>query len=571
MFGERYFATRQRLIDVVAGVQSLGDECATETSELEAEGSSFQSLLNPFLWIVCGEVNSGKSTLLNALFGQSICPVSDIPDTKTVQHYHVGPVEKNVGDGPDLEHRFRRLDLLRDFHLVDTPGTNKLSDGQLTVIEGFLPVADVLLFVFPVENPWGAATWQLISRLPESQLENAVFVLQQCDLKDEADIEVILGHIRTLAEQKLGFLPVVYPVSGKMAMEAKHSETGSSHLWRKSGFPPLESHISRRILSNPARQEILRESVRATESVLRRIEEQIDTRTSNLDSDERFLRELENELDARREGVARDLSGGLTGLGDVFLNEGKKAAIDLSAHMAIPQSIISLFKEETIPSTIEKSLIEAVKKAVEQRATNDGGDLVQSCRTHWETVVPRLRENLDVNAPDFEKDTESLAGASNRFVERLGVAARHAVGHLRIRSALDMQMENRRIILRQFMIGVLCSLIFAGVSGGLGWSWWPWIGVGIGFLTLLAAAGYAATSRKFVCRDFIERLEDLRQPFANSLTDDYKDGVREFYVEYGGLFEIVRRRIVDQKLLLKPRLERWNNLFLELKAIDQEI
>jgi hypothetical protein len=69
----------------------------------------------------------------------------------------------------------------------------------------------------------------------------------------------------------------------------------------------------------------------------------------------------------------------------------------------------------------------------------------------------------------------------------------------------------------------------------------------------------------------MERIEDLRQPFADSLADDYKDGVREFYLEYGGLFEIVRRRIADQKLLLEPRKERWNDLFLELKAIDQEL
>ena len=78
-------------------------------------------------------------------------------------------------------------------------------------------------------------------------------------------------------------------------------------------------------------------------------------------------------------------------------------------------------------------------------------------------------------------------------------------------------------------------------------------------------------TRDSLCRDFAERMEDLRQPFSESLTDDYKDGVREFYVEYGGLFEIVRRRIADQKLLLQPRLERWNDLFLELKAIEQEI
>ncbi|MDA7789575.1 hypothetical protein N8967_02500, partial [Akkermansiaceae bacterium] len=62
-----------------------------------------------------------------------------------------------------------------------------------------------------------------------------------------------------------------------------------------------------------------------------------------------------------------------------------------------------------------------------------------------------------------------------------------------------------------------------------------------------------------------------RHTFADSLESDYKDGVREFYLEYGGLFEIVRRRIADQKLLLEPRKERWNDLFLELKAVDQEL
>ena len=99
----------------------------------------------------------------------------------------------------------------------------------------------------------------------------------------------------------------------------------------------------------------------------------------------------------------------------------------------------------------------------------------------------------------------------------------------------------------------------------------PWIGVTIAGLLLATAGIYATTSRNALCKDFVERVEDLRQPFSDSLAEDYKDGVREFYVEYGGLFEIVRRRIANQKLLLKPQLERWNDLFLELKAIEQEI
>jgi hypothetical protein len=82
---------------------------------------------------------------------------------------------------------------------------------------------------------------------------------------------------------------------------------------------------------------------------------------------------------------------------------------------------------------------------------------------------------------------------------------------------------------------------------------------------------FVKKSRRLLCRDFIERIEDLRQPFTDSLAEDYKDGVREFYLEYGGLFEIVRRRIADQKMLLEPRMKRWNNLFLEIKAIEQEL
>ena len=121
------------------------------------------------------------------------------------------------------------------------------------------------------------------------------------------------------------------------------------------------------------------------------------------------------------------------------------------------------------------------------------------------------------------------------------------------------------------MVAVLCALITAGVMGGLALHPWPWIAVIVALLLLGAAGVYANKSRNALCQDFIERIEDLRQPFADSLADDYKDGVREFYVEYGGLFEIVRRRIADQKLLLKPQLERWNELFLELKAIEQEI
>ena len=571
MFGERYFATRQRLTDVVVGVRQLGEECGTDVSALADDGDFFKGLNSPFLFVVCGEVNAGKSTLLNGLFGKDICKTNVLPETAKVHWYRYGKVPKTVEATPSLEERYLPIDFLQNFNIVDTPGTNSVAKGHQSITERFLPVADLLLFVFPVSNPWGAATWQFISRLAEEQLQNTAFILQQADLREPADIEVILEHMRTLAEQKTGFRPVVYPVSGKLAMEAKETQPFSSHIWRKSGYPPLEAFISRRVAGNPDRRKVLQEVRESTQLVLRRIEELIETRTSTLDHDQRFLHELESEVDVRREGQAHQLSGRLAGLGEVFYKQGIAAKDTLAARMSIPQSFVSLFQQELIPTQIERGLTEAVKEAVEEQAGQDGVELVKSCRGHWETVVPRIQENLAVSAPDFDQETESLSGTRERFVRRLGRSAKQGVAHLKIRGTLEFQMEGRRAVLRRYMVGILFLVSIAGILGGLGLHPWPWVAIGGSCILLLIAGVYAVKTRDSLCRDFAERMEDLRQPFSESLTDDYKDGVREFYVEYGGLFEIVRRRIADQKLLLQPRLERWNHLFLELKAIEQEI
>ena len=571
MFGERYFATRQRLTDVVRGVRELGEKTGGDVSALSEDSDFLKGLSNPFLFVVCGEVNSGKSTLVNGLFGEDLCKVNVLPETAKVHWYRWGKETKTVNTTPTLEERYQPTAFLQDFNVVDTPGTNSVVPGHQPITERFLPVADILLFVFPVSNPWGAATWQFISRLPKDQLKNVAFVLQQADLRSEEDLAVILGHMKALAEQKTGMRPDVFPVSGKMAMEAKRALPFSSHLWQKSGYPALEAFISERVSVNPERQRILDDVRDSSQAALRNIEEEIEKRTSELDSDQRFLRELETEVDGRREDQAKILSERLSSLGDVFMDQGRGTVNILASHMSLSRSFVSLFQQETLPTQIEKGLIEAVKEAVEESALRDGAELVENCRSHWKTAEPRIQENLDITPPDFNKETESLAGTRQRFVRRLGRSSKQAVAFLKLRGTLDNQMENRRIIMRRYLIGMLCALIAAGIFGGLGIKILPWIAISIGLLFLAAAGIYASKSRDILCQDFTERIEDLRQPFSDALADDYKDGVREFYVEYGGLFEIVRRHIADQKLLLKPQLERWNDLFLELKAIEQEI
>jgi rhodanese-related sulfurtransferase len=215
--------------------------------------------------------------------------------------------------------------------------------------------------------------------------------------------------------------------------------------------------------------------------------------------------------------------------------------------------------------------MESVKVSVEERANFDGQELVADCRSHWITVVPRIKERLEVPIPDFDKETDSLMDTRERFVRRMGRSSKQAVANLKLRGNLDLQMEARRSVLRRFLSGVLFSVIVAGILGGLGSHPWPFVAIGTSLLFLVAAGVYAEKSKKELCQNFSDRIESCRDPFADALSNEYKDGVREFYLEYGGLFENVRRHIAKHKVALKPRLERWNDLFLELKGIEQEI
>lgn len=571
MFGERYFATRQRLTDVVVGVRNLGEACEADVAALAAEGEFLKGLRSPHLFVVTGEVNAGKSTLLNGLFGRELCKANVLPETEKVQWYRWGKKDKNVDVTDTLQERYRPIDFLQDFNIVDTPGTNSVVKGHQAITERFLPVADILLFVFPVNNPWGAATWDFVSKLSKDHLGNVAFVLQQKDLREQKDIDLIIEHLRTLAVQKIGASPQVFPVSARMALEAKLRQPFSDQLWEDSGYPALETFISKCVAENPERRQVLSDVRDSAQVVLRRIEGKIEERTQQLDADQRFLVELESEMDQRREMQSQEFATKFAGLTDIFMDEARESVGTLSRRVTIIQSFTSLFRAEKLAAGLENDLSEAVRKAVENRAHDDGQQLVSSCREHWKLVVPRIKVRLEVPIPDFDKETNSLSDTCERFVRRLGRSSKQAVANLRLRGSLDLQMENRRSVLRRYLSGSLSSVIMAGVLGALGFHPWPFVALAVAFLFLAGAAIYANRSKEMLCRNYAEKIEGCRDSFASAIGNEYKDGIREFYLEYGGLFKNVRRHIAEHKRSLKPRLERWNNLFLELKAIEQEI
>src|SRR6185369_7064759 len=175
----------------------------------------------PLLFVVVGEVKAGKSSLLNALFGHEFAKVDVLPATDRVYIFRYGPEEKSVVLSPRITERYLPIPFLRDFNVVDTPGTNTMVAEHQTITENFIPRADMVLFVFSVLNPWSQSAWDLLDFVQKKWLKNIIFIIQQSDLRDPAEIDLIFRHLQDTAMQKLAFVPPIFAVSARKALLAR--------------------------------------------------------------------------------------------------------------------------------------------------------------------------------------------------------------------------------------------------------------------------------------------------------------------------------------------------------------
>ncbi len=572
MFGD-YFKTRKRLTDVVVRVLELADKVEAETKPLQ-DNDITKGLKNPFLLVVCGEVNAGKSSLLNGLFGQYICKTNVLPETDRVQWYRYGEEECDEEVTPILEERFRPVDFLMDFNLVDTPGTNSVVQGHQAITDRFLPVSDLIFWVFPAGNPWGASTWDFIGKQKGEMIEKSVFILQQADLREEGDLDVILGHMQDLSRKRIGRTLPIYPVSGKLAMQAKLERPFSESLWHESGYPSLEKYISEVVSKSPARREILGHVRDAAGKVLRSVEDMIELRTHVLDENERFLNEIENEINTSRERQSADLLSKFATMKEVFADQSQIIKKMMLRKTGAWSTLKSLFVPGDLPQVAVHALADSVQNAVEEQSSHDADNLIGECRDHWQTVQPRVKEQLDISLDDFDQLNDRFHEVKQRFTRKMGRAARQAVVKLKIRGGLDMRLSERSSRLKIWIYMCLLFFLCAGVSGSLQLGAYPYPALACvagGILSMLVFVIQTYRTRKQIIADFSAQLENSRNRFTEALRADYRNGVRDLYIEYAQLLEGVRRHISQAKLELQPQLEQWNGLFLELKEIEQEM
>ena len=227
----------------------------------EARGA----LDDPFLLVVAGEFNSGKSSVINALLGASVLREGVLPTTNEISVLRASP--PGTGGQPRTQacadghfDVFLATPLLTRVSIVDTPGTNVILERQQRLTEEFIPRADLVLFVLSADRPLTQSEVAFLTYIRQWE-KRVVFALNKVDtLASPAEVDQVRAFVASNAAQLLGTsggTGEVFPVSARAALAAKLACGGplpwghpppallAQPGWRGSGFDALEGFVSR--------------------------------------------------------------------------------------------------------------------------------------------------------------------------------------------------------------------------------------------------------------------------------------------------------------------------------------
>ncbi len=402
----------------------------TSNEELTQTVSDLRNRIHePFMFVIVGEVKSGKSSFINALLatGKDVTQVAPQPMTDTIQQILYGDKEETITLNPFLKQIFLPEAILKEIAIVDTPGTNTIIENHQTITERFIPASDLIVFVFEAKNPYRQSAWDFFDYIHEDWKKKIIFILQQKDLMDETDLEINLKGVRDYAEKKGVQKPKVYAVS------AKQEQAGDTE---NSGFEPVREYITTNITGGKAPVLKLENNIETAENIIHKIGEGLDLRRRQWEADKEFRADIHETLENQElkslkqvDILVENLIGGYDRIANEKANE---LSAGLSFFGLLRRSVASIFNRKASAKewleNLARELEVELNSELREKLSDGVTDLADSIQQMAKLIDLKIRasktilsEDTDIFADIAERRSNimnDLQEAFNRFLSR---------------------------------------------------------------------------------------------------------------------------------------------------------
>ncbi len=511
---------------IVTQIETLTNEVRNE--ELIRTVSDLKLRLDePFLFVIVGEVKSGKSSFINALLGtgEEITAVGPQPLTDTIQQIKYGEEYREEVVNEYYKKIYVNIPILQDISIVDTPGTNTIIDHHQEITERFVPVSDMIVFVFEAKNPYRQSSWDFFNYIHEEWKKKVIFVLQQKDLVAPDALQVNHEGVVNYAKERGISDPKVFDVS---ALEEENGDPNS-------GFGELKDYISHNITGGQAPLLKLENIADTSSTIVGRLENGLADREKQYEADKAFRNDIKQTLDEQQEYTEKQVDNLvenlLSGYDRVTEDTKKELKSGLSFVAMVTKSFKSLVSKQESPKVwldgLRTDLEKNLNIELKDQLSDGVGDIADSIQNMAKMIDLKLQQNRTVLpdnhdlfghiAENRRKILEEVRESFSKFLKNNKNFEEGSLVDTSDTIAPDIATGSGIAIVGIILTALTNGMIF-DITGGI--------------LTTfgLAFAGITAgLNRRKIIKTYDSEIEAGRNTLRDDLTtklDEYVDGIR---------------------------------------------
>ena len=481
--GRRLLADERRLLGELREWLARLD---ADEAHRKALAAALEQLEEPFLLVVVGEFNAGKSAFINALLGQKALEEGLTPTTVRIGVLRHGERAERRAVAPGVDALAAPAEILRAIAIVDTPGTNAVLREHEALTRDYVPRADLVLFVTSTDRPFTESERAFLEAIREWG-KKVVVVLNKVDLLEtKEDVARVAGYVREKVERTLGFSPEVFPVSARGALRARLA--GDEEALAASGVPAFEAWVEGTLSD----RERFRLKLMNPLGVGRRVREgaagMVASRLERLKDDVATLDSVDAQLAAHAADLTRDFRFRLADVEKVLLDFERRGQAFFAARLRLSR-FRELLHRDRLRYDFERDVVGDVPREVEKRVGSIVDWMVEAELRQFQDVMAVLRGRATEHAgrmvgridDRFEYDRhrllDAVGGEAQRAIEaydaaaeakRLAEEVRDAVAHTALLQVGAVGLGTIVAVLASTTVADVTGILAAGALSVLG-------------------------------------------------------------------------------------------------------
>jgi small GTP-binding protein len=572
MVAEKYLELRSKLGTTLGSLITLAHQIGAPEDALRNLQNLVTNLGQPFLFVVVGEVKAGKSSLLNALFGRDFCKVDVLPATDRIYEFKYGETDYDVQISDHITALHRRIEFLKDFNIVDTPGTNTIVANHQEITENFVPMADLIVFVFAVTNPWAASAWDFLRLIGQQWKKNIVFVVQQSDLRDPHEVEILSKHLDQTVLQILGANCPIFAVSAKKAFLAKTSpDVDRDKLWSESHFGELEDWITETVSRSDERGGKLRSVAQTAQVLAGGLRARLQGSLDMLKSDQEKLASIRSTFDGRKIQTQRQVGGFIREIEQAYDACRERGEKLLEERLTIGNTFKMVFSGARWEKDFQDKVESEVKKEVQSKIEHALSLLESDLRSMWHDLQDKV--NVQFGSETKKQVRAVMPGflaQRQEVLQRLQLTLLEQMSDAKIKEQLQSLFGETTRWLRvptsvaaaggiATVIAALTHTALLDVTGT------------VAGLAALTGTLYAVWRRRKILRQYREQMNEKRRDLTRAVESQLTQAIEAFYHEVGLTFSPLESFCESEAKRNAPLRERIESLDQEIGAIKSQL